>query len=142
VAIGDVDHDGFRDIILAPGGSGNGQNLIIISGRNLLTEFKINAPLVQNGVNNGFPNLYTTTEPQGLGLPATSVAPLNANLGIHVATADLNNDGFGDILLSGGAGSPSIIVPFITNLGGTTTQGAFANVFAGTLGVFVGGGPV
>jgi hypothetical protein len=59
-----------------------------------------------------------------------------------VATADLNNDGFGDILLSAGAGSASVIVPFFSNLGGTTTQGAFATVFGGTLGVFVGGGPV
>jgi hypothetical protein len=111
----------------------------LISGRALLTQFKINPAQVQNGVNTGSPNQFTTAP---LGLPSSSVAPLNANNGIHLATADLNNDGFGDILLSGGPGSVSVIVPFLTNLGGTTSQGAFANVFAGSLGVFVGGGPV
>jgi hypothetical protein len=60
-----------------------------------------------------------------------------------VATADLNNDGFGDILLGGGPGNGPLLVTFLTNAGGSTTPGPSANVFGSTLnGIYVGGAPV
>jgi hypothetical protein len=134
VAVGDVDHDGFRDIILGPGGTGGGQNLLIISGRALLTQFKLTP---------------TTIDSTVVGVPPIALPSLQYSPpfifpdGIHVGTADLNNDGFADILLGGGPGNSTLLNTFLTAAGGSTTQGPSSTVFGATLnGIFVAGAPV
>jgi hypothetical protein len=106
----------------------------------LLTEFKLTPSLINNGAN-GPSNPFSSAP---LMLPAVPFAPpFSAVNGVHVASADLNNDGFGDLLLGGGPGNGSLLAAFLTNLGGTTTQGTSANVFSSNVNdVFVAGAPI
>lgn len=132
VAVGDIDHDGFCDIILGPGGSGGGTSLLIISTRALLAQFQMTPSQIDSSV---------VSQPP-IALPSLQYAPpyLFPN-GIRVGTADLNGDGFADILLGGGPGNGSMLDAFLSQAGGTTTPGLTLDAFGAILnGIFVAGG--
>lgn len=133
VAVGDVGHDGVPDLIIGPGGSGGGPSLLIISGRDLLAQFQ----KTPNAID------ATVVEQTPIALPALQYSPpyLFPN-GIRVGTADLDGDGFADILLGGGPGNGSMLDAFLTKAGGTATLGLSLDAFGSMLnGIFVAGGP-
>jgi hypothetical protein len=106
---------------------------LIISSRALLAQFKLTPNQIDASV---------VSQPP-IALPALTYAPpyLFPN-GIHVGTADLNGDGFADILLGGGPGNNSILNAFLSNAGGTTTPGLSLDTFGAILnGIFVAGAP-
>jgi hypothetical protein len=134
VSIADVDHDGWRDIILAPGGTGAGTTLLIISGRNLIAQFHLTPTQIDNTVVSVAP----------IALPTISFSPpFNAANGVRVATADVTADGFGDIILGGGPGNGPTVVVFQTNANAAPTLFSSQSLFSplATTGLFVGGGP-
>jgi hypothetical protein len=135
VTIADVDHDGWRDIILGPGGTGGAASLLIISGRNLIAQFHLTPTQIDN----------TTVGVAPIALPTISYSPpFNAANGIRVATADVTGDGFGDIILGGGPGNGPTVQVFQTNANAAPTLFSQQALFTplATTGLFVGGGPV
>jgi hypothetical protein len=135
VSIADVDHDGWRDIILAPGGTGGAATLFLISGRNLIARFHQTPTQIDN----------TTVGVAPIALPTISYSPpFNAANGVRVATADVTGDGFGDLILGGGPGNGPTVQVFQTNTNAAPTLFAQQSLFSplATTGLFVGGGPV
>ncbi len=87
VAVGDINGDGFADIITAP--LGGNPDIRVYSGKDI------------NGAFN----------PQGTSLLVQWFAyGLNFNVGANVATGDVNDDGYADIITGASSGNPHVRV--------------------------------
>lgn len=129
LAAGDVNHDGFADIIVAPDAKA-GPEVKVYSGKNqtLLIDFFAYSPLFAGGVRvaagdtNGDGFAEIITGPGAGGGPQVNVfdgrsAALLLSFkayagtflgGIYVATGDTNGDGGADILTTPGIGGPLV----------------------------------
>lgn len=120
IASGDVNGDGFADVV-AGGGPGGGPRVYILSGRDL----------VLNGSDTLVPvgNFFA--------------GDVNSRGGIRVAVKNLDNDGKADIVTGAGTGTGSRVTAYlgtnITPTGGTPTETLGFDAVSGfTGGVFVG----
>ncbi|QGJ68787.1 Hypothetical protein PBC10988_4490 [Planctomycetales bacterium 10988] len=150
VAVGDVNDDGYDDIITAPD-AGGGPHLKVYNGLtgDVITEFYAYAPNVTVGVRiatgdingDGFAEIITTPGPGGgphvrvingmtgeqMPGPVTNFYAYAPNVltGLYVATGDVNGDGFDDIITSPGAGGGPHIQAF-SSADGSTLQNFYA----------------
>ncbi len=117
VALGDLNGDGFADLVTA-GGPGGGPRVQILDGQNL----------IQSGHQVMLANFFAG-DPNGRG-------------GVRVAMKDLDGDGTLDLLTADGAGEGSMIRGYLsTNLlthSSPTPDRAFDAILTFTGGVFVG----
>jgi hypothetical protein len=119
VAVGDVNGDGFADLV-AGGGPGGGPRVYILDGRDL----------VQNGS----------------GAPAPLGNYFAGNIdnrgGIRVTIKDLDGDAKADVILGSGRSADSRVTAYlgqsITPLGGTPPAALDVDAFADATGVYVG----
>lgn len=95
VAMGDVDGDGFRDIIVGPG-NGGGSLVTVFSGRFLQVEF------ATNQLNPSSPPALLASFNAFLDFP-------NYQGGARVAAVDADGDGFADILTGPGLGGGPLV---------------------------------
>lgn len=133
VAAGDVDKDGFADIICGAGGGG-GTNVRVFSGKTgeLLSSFYVYDPQYIGGVTvaagdvngDGYADIVTgTTVGGGPNVRVYDVHNGNVLIrsffaydptftgGVYVAVGDVNGDGFGDIITgTGPGGAPNVRV--------------------------------
>ena len=126
IAAGDVDGDGFADVILGAGSSGN-PHVKVFSGLNsgLLASFFVNEDFSPDAI------------------PSVALES-----GVSVAAADLNGDGIDEILTSKGSGTRSVLRSFRIAqrdaFGNTISIGLqpaqSVNVFNGFFGGFIVGG--
>jgi hypothetical protein len=162
VGFGDVNNDGFADIITGAG-PGGGPQVKVFDGQSglELSSFFAYDPSFAGGVfvaggdvnNDGFADIITGAgqggtphvkvfDGQGGALLASFFAyDLAFAGGVRVAGADLNGDGFADIVTGSGPGGVSEVRVFSGN--GGALLGAFApygSVFAD--GIFVGASPL
>ncbi|QGJ69065.1 Hypothetical protein PBC10988_7310 [Planctomycetales bacterium 10988] len=150
VAAGDVNGDGFDDIITAPD-AGGGPHLKVYNGLtgDVITEFYAYAPNVTVGVRiatgdingDGFAEIITTPGPGGgphvrvingmtgeqMPGPVTNFYAYAPNVltGLYVASGDVNGDGFDDIITSPGAGGGPHVQAF-SSADGSTLQNFYA----------------
>ncbi|QGJ71482.1 Hypothetical protein PBC10988_31870 [Planctomycetales bacterium 10988] len=150
VASGDVNGDGFDDIITAPD-AGGGPHLKVYNGLtgDVITEFYAYAPNVTVGVRiatgdingDGFAEIITTPGPGGgphvrvingmtgeqMPGPVTNFYAYAPNVltGLYVASGDVNGDGFDDIITSPGAGGGPHVQAF-SSADGSTLQNFYA----------------
>ncbi|QGJ68617.1 Hypothetical protein PBC10988_2780 [Planctomycetales bacterium 10988] len=150
VAVGDVNDDGYDDIITAPD-AGGGPHLKVYNGEtgDVITEFYAYAPNVTVGVRiasgdingDGFAEIITTPGPGGgphvrvingmtgeqMPGPVTNFYAYAPNVltGLYVASGDVNGDGFDDIITSPGAGGGPHIQAF-SSADGSTLQNFYA----------------
>ncbi|QGJ71484.1 Hypothetical protein PBC10988_31890 [Planctomycetales bacterium 10988] len=162
VAVGDVNNDGYDDIITAPD-AGGGPHLKVYDGLtgDVITEFYAYAPNVTVGVRiatgdingDGFAEIITTPGPGGgphvrvingmtgeqMPGPVTNFYAYAPNVltGLYVASGDVNGDGFDDIITSPGAGGGPHVQAF-SSADGSTLQNFYAYHPAFVGGVRVG----
>ncbi|MFN4260867.1 MAG: FG-GAP-like repeat-containing protein [Gemmataceae bacterium] len=139
VAVGDVNNDGYADIITAAG-EGGGPHVKVFDGRTnqLIRSFFAYAPHFTGGVrvaagdinNDGFADIIVAPGPGGG--PHVQVFDGRTNQiirsffayaphftgGVHVASGDINNDGFADLITSPGFGGG----PHVRVFSGATNQ--------------------
>jgi FG-GAP repeat len=132
VATGDVNGDGFPDIITAPG-PGGGPNVRVFSGKDLslIANFMAYDPRFRGGVfvaagdltDSG--NAFIVTGPDAGGGPNVRIFDGSGTLinsymafnprftgGIHVAAGDVNHDGNSDVVVGAGAGGGPTVAVF------------------------------
>ncbi|QGJ71543.1 Hypothetical protein PBC10988_32500 [Planctomycetales bacterium 10988] len=150
VAVGDVNDDGYDDIITAPD-AGGGPHLKVYNGLTgeVITEFYAYAPNVTVGVRiatgdingDGLAEIITTPGPGGgphvrvingmtgeqMPGPVTNFYAYAPNVftRLYVASGDVNGDGFDDIITSPGAGGGPHVQAF-SSADGSTLQNFYA----------------
>ncbi len=164
VAAGDVNGDGFPDVICAAG-PGGGPNVIVISGRDHTPIFNFFAyyPAFTGGVyvaagdvnGDGFADIVCGADagggPHVMVYSGRDTSPLTSFFaydpaftgGVRVSAGDVNGDGRAEIIAGAGAGGgPNVTV--YTYVGGAPRmiQSYFAFDPAFTAGIFVGAGDV
>ncbi len=133
VASGDINNDGYEDIIVAPGSLGAGPNVRVISGKNgsLLRSFYAYAPAYTGGVTvasgdvnaDGIDDIITGPQianpPHVMVFSGANGSVLQSyyaysaafNGGIFVASGDFNGDGFADVVTGANTGGgPHVVV--------------------------------
>jgi hypothetical protein len=133
VAVGDVNRDGFDDIITAPG-AGGGPHVKVFSGANggLLRQFMAYSTIFRGGVTvaagdvngDGFTDIITGAGPGG-GPHVLAFSGANGGIlssffayatnfagGVFVAAGDVNADGRADIITGPGIGGGPHVVAF------------------------------
>lgn len=126
VAVGDVNGDGFADLIFG-GGPGGGPRVRIADGLALLQAGNFGSLDAPGAASLTIGN-FISGDPNSRG-------------GIRVAAANLDEDGFADVVTGGGDNQPATVIayPGATVLGTTTPPILFSeSVFDTTNGVFVG----
>ena len=147
VASGDVNNDGFGDIITGAGAGGNGGPVKVFSGQ---TNAELNSflafPGFMGGVTvaagdfnrDGFDDVIVGAGPGATGghvkvFSGQTNAELNSFLafpgflgGVTVAGGDVNSDGFGDIVVGGGLGATGGHVKVFDGLTSGELQSFFA----------------
>jgi hypothetical protein len=160
VAVGDVDADGFADIITGAGPSG-GPNVTVTSGQSgvLLSSFQAFSPFFTGGVYvaagdvngdghadiivgagaSGGPNVVVFNGANPAQILDNFLAYNRAFIGgVRVAAADVNGDGRADIITGAGpSGGPNVIAFDALSLQPLDSFFAYNQHFLG--GVFVGG---
>jgi hypothetical protein len=160
VAAGDINADGYADIITSPG-PGGGPNVRIFTGTTLAQVASFMAypanftggVFVASGDVNGDGYADIVTAPGLSGLPFVNVySGFNATLirsflaysanflgGVRLAVADVNGDGYADIITGAGpTGGPQVKV--FDGATGLLLESYMAFPTSFTTGVFVGGG--
>lgn len=157
VAVGDINGDGFEDIITGPG-AGGGPHVMVFSGQNLsiLRSHFAYSPDYISGVTvasgdvdgDGYDDVITGTAEQQAWVKVWSgryqglirdVFPWGNAVGVNVGVVDMNKDGRADIILGSRYGMPGLLQTFDGSFGyeigyGFNPYGQFGG------GVFVGGG--
>lgn len=133
IASGDINNDGFSDIVVAPGSVGAGPNVRVISGKNgsILRSFfaydrgYIGGVTVASGDVNGDgvddiitgpqianpPHVMVFSGANGSVLQSYYAYSARFNGGIFVAAGDFNNDGYADVVTGANAGGgPHVVV--------------------------------
>ena len=134
VSIGDMDQDGYGDLILGTG-VGGGPRVKVISGRDgqtVIRDVFAYEPSFRGGVSvatgdvngDGVPDLVTSAGAGGgprvvvfdgrsmVQLASFFVFDANSRDGFYAATGDVNGDGFADIIAGSGAGGPGRVRVF------------------------------
>ncbi len=134
VAVGDIDQDGFGDLILGTG-VGGGPRVRVISGRDGKTPIRDVFPYemsFRGGVSvsvgdvngDGVPDLITSTGVGGgprvvvvdgrtsAAITSFFVFDQNSRTGFNASAGDVNGDGFADIIAGAGAGAAAEIRVF------------------------------
>lgn len=131
VAVGDINKDGYSDIILGAG-TGGGPRVRVIDGKtgSSLADFYAYTTAFTGGVtvasgdvnNDGFADIVTGTQtgaPHVIAYSGTNLSVIRSYYaysptftgGVSVAAGDFNGDGFADIVTGAGAGgSPQVTV--------------------------------
>lgn len=133
IAVGDVNNDGFGDIIAAPGGVGLAPRVVAISGKDfnktLFSQFAYSTQFlggvsVASGDVNGDGTSDIITAPLAGAPPhIVSFNVITGKVlqsyyaydprymgGTSIAAADLNNDGFAEIITAASASAPHVVV--------------------------------
>jgi hypothetical protein len=160
VAVGDLNGDGFPDVVTAPG-PGGGPDIRVFDGRTgtLIREFGAFVPNFLGGVNvavgdvnhDGVPDILVGADagggPQvelfsgadGSLLTSFYAYDLSFHGGVRVAVGDVNGDGYGDLITAAGAGGGPHVKVFSGNDGSLSYSFmAYTPVFTG--GVYVAAG--
>jgi hypothetical protein len=162
VAVGDVNHDGYADIITGAD-AGGGPHVKVFSGKDgsVLYSFMAYAPAFTGGVRvaaadlngDGFADIITGAGPGGgphvqafsgrdLSLLQSFMAYAPAFTGgVYVAAADVNADGFADIITGAGPGGGPHVKVF-SGQDGSVLESYMAYDPAFTGGVRVGAGDI
>jgi hypothetical protein len=133
VSTADFNHDGFSDIVLGTG-PGGGPRVRVLSGADLsvIRDVFVYPADFRGGVNvttgdfndDGTPDLITSAGPGGgpevavlSGIDLRPIANFfvfdpNSRTGFYVAAADVNGDGFADVIAGEGAGAPAEVRVF------------------------------
>ncbi len=99
VAVGDVNHDGFADVITAPP-AGNPQ-VKVYDGQ----------AIANHAFRGPHDNLaFDTSNPDAHLLTSFFAFGLNFNIGAFVSVADVTGNGFGDVIVGASAGNPQVKV--------------------------------
>ena len=162
VAAGDVNGDGLGDIITGAGAAGNGHVKVFdgASGAELRSFFAYGPSFsggvfvgggdanndaiddIVTGVDEGFaPHVKVFSGSSGAELRSFFAFDMGFTGGVRVATGDINDDGFADVIAGAGAGGGGHVKVFSGATGSELRSfSAYGPSFTG--GIYVGGGDV